>query len=229
MLAETLVASWEKENHLTYKTTIIILLICVGFSCDNRTKEDLRLITKFVGQTSDKTPVYLELNSDKFKNLSSGEQIYKGFKLLKGNQTLYEDSTSRLEFDDTKINWISYKDVDYLVLVNWDPIDNSNHLIFQLKNDTVSVFSKAYVHTLEDYDNDGIVEVGGYRYLEGYCVDCDSMYYRPYHLFELTESVRYDSSASKKLTVEMNGVYFEDQKNHVIKKIMPATNNGEHP
>ena len=67
-----------------------------------------------------------------------------------------------------------------------------------------------------------------FRYLEAYCVDCDSMFYKPYHLYELTESIKYDSSASKAFTTEINGIYFEDQGEHVI-KIKPATYNGEHP
>ena len=204
---------------LTHKSLIILLIFIINYACNNRDENNANLIAKLVGETSDNIPVYLEINTDDLKKLSSGEQIYNGFKIIKGDQTLIIDSTSRLEFDKSKINWLEYEKVEYLILVNWDPIDNSNHLIFQFKNDSVSMFSEAYVHTFEDYDNDGIVEIGGYQYLEGYCADCDSMYYRPYHLFELTESIKYDSTASKKLTEDMNGVYFDDQEEHIIKKI----------
>ena len=143
------------------KYIFVLFSLTITLAC-NRHEKQSSLIRKLVGQTSDNNSVYLELNSDNLRDFTTDKTIYKGFKIIKEDQIIFMDSAISLEIDDSKINWVNYKNIDYLILVEWDPIDNSNHLIFQLTKDSVTLFDKAYAHTLADYDNDGKIEIGGF-------------------------------------------------------------------
>jgi hypothetical protein len=125
------------KKFIVFLWPLILIIGC------NRNDKNPNLIRKHVGQTSDNYSVYLELNSDNLSDFTSDDLIYKGFKIIKGDKIIFTDSATSLEIDDSKINWVKHKNIDYLILVEWDPIDNSNYLIFQLTKDSVTLFVTA--------------------------------------------------------------------------------------
>ena len=60
---------------------------------------------------------------------------------------------------------------------------------------------------LRDIDNDGFLEVGGIRMIEAACLDCDSSYYRPFQIWKLNEKFEFDTTLSKRFTIELYGTF----------------------
>jgi hypothetical protein len=110
----------------------ILLLLTFTISCSVHEEQD-GLIKKLAGQTSDNAPIYLEFHTNKLGRFTNDLTVYKGFKIIKGDKTIVVDSTKSIVTDSSKINWIRYKNIDYLILEEWDPIENDNHLIFRLR------------------------------------------------------------------------------------------------
>lgn len=101
----------------------------------------------------------------------------------------------------------------YIVLTREDTF-RDYYVIFDVKGKMIEVplGSQKY---FEDVDDDGLIEVGGYIIPEGYCTNCDSAFYSPTILYELSPGMHLDSVATKKETLkrfkEFHGCKVKDE------------------
>jgi CRISPR/Cas system-associated protein Cas10 (large subunit of type III CRISPR-Cas system) len=88
-----------------------------------------------------------------------------------------------------------------------DPLSDE-WLIIEISNSKKNIIHRSiYRGILKDVDSDGIIEVGGCGTLEAACLYCDSVYYNPYRIYKLSNTLTFDSLNSKKITLESYGKF----------------------
>ncbi len=169
-----------------------------------------------IGFLSDNKPVIIQVFKERI--FDEEQSVYEGYKIKIGNSQIHIDSTSLIYFSDSLLDMLSYKSTNYIMIRNWNPVSSDEFEILQIENGKIKKRLRTYDQIVEDIDSDGKIEIGGFKILEGYCNDCDSMYYTPYDLYELGDMIIYDSIASELITLEVNGVFYNDSKRRIIPK-----------
>jgi hypothetical protein len=121
-------------------------------------------------------------------------EVYQGNKLIYMSK---ENSMFYLKKKDiiTKNEGMSY----YILLRKIDVPQADKYVIIGI-NEKGNFSSTALSKYCEDIDKDGLIEVGGFPLIEGY-YESDSGYYSPAHIYELGDSIVFDSITSKTITL----------------------------
>ncbi len=134
---------------------------------------------------------------------TKNDSVFMHPKVLYGDKIIYTDDTRKiysLKKEDITLANDVY-DTKYLILKEIDVLFQDKFCVIEINNNEVLV-SFSLSDYLEDIDNDGFVEIGGFGIIEGYCSDCDSGYYSPAKIYELNKTYRLDSTTSRKMTLE---------------------------
>lgn len=200
--------------NLIYAFAIILFAI----SCQNQIIEKTHLIhgVSKIYEENDKLYFHLGKYKDEILLIQAEKEnllLSDGFtesgsvfmhpKVFHGDKIIYTDGTRRIyslkNEDITLTNNVF--DTKYLILKVIDVLFQDKFCIIGIDNSEVFV-SFSLSDYLGDIDNDGFVEIGGFGIIEGYCSDCDSGYYSPAKIYELNKTCRFDSTTSKKMTLE---------------------------
>lgn len=196
--------------------SISILLCVLNHSCVDKNKSNTMLdFTPSIRSVEDKIQYSISIyNTDTLvlevlvENWIIGDgfehqdSVFMYPEVYLGNRLIYS-STDRsifhLKRNDIKtVN--EGKNICYTLLRKSDIPYADKYLIIGVNEEGVTSLI-ALSKYCEDIDNDGFIEVGGFSLIEGY-YESDSGYYSPARIYELSDSIVFDSITSKTLTLD---------------------------
>ena len=195
----------------TIVRTCSLLLVFIISSCGTKPDpakglNNQRFIYQILGTINSDTiklGIIKEDMSSEFDNTDYHNNV-----IIRHGDRIVFSNTSGSHYDLSSVHPIKFIK-GYLVLIReLNPIGNDWYnviIIDELEKSKQP--RKIIADILDDIDNDGIIEAGGYRLIDAYCVDCDSAYYNPIELFELKMDMVLDSVLIKEISFKDYGCF----------------------
>ena len=201
---------------MIYRLLLIFSIsIITFFGCKNRSdlKKEGKIIS--LGNHNDKR-ISIEVSTKEGK-------YYLFPKVLIGDQVVFTDtSPAYYNLQPGYIKLISLdndRDQYYILLDISDPILSDKWRILSIRFNRLIGQYSAIRGILSDIDGDGYIEVGGIEVSEGYCLNCDSDYYNPYHIYKLGRKFEFDQKSSEILTKQLYGTYLGNDRKDTLLRI----------
>jgi hypothetical protein len=193
------------------------LMLCIN--CGNKTNGNQasqdtidNAINEITNEGSDEKPVIIQGDTLKIEFpyfLDNGDTVFEPIVSL-GTKIIYDFRQDKIYsyYGKSSIKIIVFKNTTYLLLsVNGTPLLDK-WLVIEISNHKkISIYKNVLQNILQDIDKDGIIEVGGQELTEAACLDCDSVYYSPYNIYKLGNTLIFDSLNSRKLTEKLFGLF----------------------
>ena len=235
-----------KIKKISIKILIIFILVYIFLCCKNNKKNDSNDSQKLeesavVFDSIDEVMINEKNNSNLidenrfFAGLIGKDSIFieseeegyqewrKNIVVFIGKNILYMDMDDNLFYInnlDAKNISLKSQDMTYILLTLFDAPFADKWLILKVQNKRVTETYKVIKGNIfNDIDNDGFFEIGGRELSESPCnkIPCDSIYYVPFEIYKLNETLEFDSINSEKLTFMLYGTFLGfDNKDTVL-------------
>lgn len=147
-------------------------------------------------------------------------------KLYYKDSLIYHDSESLYECGS--LQNIPYNDSVCYVLINeFDPISSKTLNVWRCSTKEKVLALVVDGQAIKDIDDDGVLEIIGQELAEAACIQCDSSFYSPIHVYKLGIYCTEDNILSKELTILKYGCYLGDKYKDTILPIRTIYYNGD--
>ena len=197
--------------------SIVLIILCLSVSCTTtHTNSDIE-----VEENND--TIVLEENESQilFVGLLGNDSVFIKSDIIErdlhsnlivylGNDVLYKDKNRDfylISLSNVKIIQLKNQKIAYILITKDDTPNDDEWFILKVYNRQVKETYTVLKDILEDLDNDGFYEVGGLSTMEAVCMDCDSVYYRPFRFYKLNETFEFDSILSREFTIDFFGTF----------------------
>jgi hypothetical protein len=194
----------------------IILIILLFSSCKKNTISQPKSVDH---QTVDSKPICG--SKGLFVGLIEGDSVMLSYvlddsiadkmRVFLGTKTIFQDTSESYDMhSDNEIRLVSQSKhgTNFILLPIFEPIEGNRWQILLIREGQLKQIQTVVMGLYTDIDNDSYLEIGGMNFVEAACINCDSGFYEPIELFELSSYIRYESQLSRKYTMQKyNGVY----------------------
>lgn len=188
---------------------LTVLLITISFSCGKQNSKTEQVGDSELSETT--LPIVIAgdtLHIDYPYVVDMGDTVFQPIVRLK-DSVIFDFQKERLiAHNRSKTKLIKHTSTTYILISTDGASSLDKWLILEVSgDDKITMHKDVLQEILDDIDGDGILEIGGINMLEAACVECDSVYYSPYYVYKLSETLTFDSISSKKLTQNTFGVF----------------------
>lgn len=139
---------------------------------------------------------------------------------------IYHDSESLYECGS--VQNIPYNDsISYILINEFNPISSKTLNVWRCSTKEKVLTLVVDGQVIKDIDDDGILEIIGQDIVEAACIQCDSSFYSPIHVYKLGIYCTEDYNLSKELTILEYGCYLGDKYKDTILPIKTIYYNGD--
>ena len=179
--------------------------------------------TRFLIGVNNNDTIRLEALNHHFRRddgIKMSDSICDNTNFYIGNNLVFNEKSESLVLKLDVIKVVHVNSVFYVIIARRDPLFGNDWKIYKFQNNGYVESYAALSDIFEDLDSDGIIEIGGIGSIEGYCQTCDSQYYRPYYIYELSDQFQLDSVMSKKKTLDIYENFWGYEYKYVPVKII---------
>lgn len=212
-----------------YKQKIIFYVIVMLFFLSCSTKkttaegDSLSLPSEII---TDNITSHLSMVADTIYEPDFDNPMLINIYLYYKDSLIYHDSESLYECGS--VQNIPYNDsVSYVLLNQFDPISSKTLNVWRCSAKEKVLAMVVDGQMIKDIDDDGILEIIGQSIVDAACIQCDSSFYSPIHVYKLGRYCTEDNILSKELTILEYGCYLGDKCKDTILPIKTIYYNGD--
>ena len=144
---------------------------------------------------------------------------YKDSLIHHNSESLYEcGSVQNIPYNDS---------VAYVLINEFDPISSKTLNVWRCSTKEKVLSQVVDGQVIKDIDDDGVLEIIGQEIVEAACIQCDSSFYSPIHVYKLGIYCTEDNGLSEELTILKYGCYLGDKYKDTILPIKPIYYNSD--
>ena len=148
----------------------------------------------------------LSISCDTIYEPGYDHPLLKNLKILYNDSLVYQDNFTLFESGNEQK--ILFNDsIIYILIKDSDPITAKTLHVLRCTNKKVVSPIVTEGLMVRDIDDDCLIEIVGQEFLEAVCIQCDSDYYSPIHVYKLGIYCTYDENLSRELTTIKYGCY----------------------
>ena len=187
-------------------TSVVIMSFLLSCSTKKTTTDSIQSSATI---TDDKMAC-VSLIADSIYEPGIEEPLLENIRLYYNKSLVYQDTA--LLYESGSVQKVPFKDSVLYILINvFDPVSSKTLTVLRCSTDGEVSAVVVEGQVIKDIDGDSILEIVGYELLEAVCLQCDSAYYSPIHVYKLGSYCTIDETLSKELTTLEYGCYLGNE------------------